>query len=253
MPSFVIKFGKSSSKNYEIAVDIASRHPSYEKEEEGKNITHTLIYSDKEIESFFELFDIVGRWKSTSIYIDGELLTQTNFLNCFKERTYSYSPVDYCHNKDDGHSFNDNYFGCRLLHNDPMTYNGLAGFGEMRKDGTFIVNKDKLEHYIKSSARKFGSCPAFDINKMLRLIDTIPNEINPKRNRNWEYVTEYKNGKEIAIAVKMVNKSTSGYQISDHRSYSNNKEVAVAKTSSGGCTTLILSVFFIISSILFIF
>jgi hypothetical protein len=253
LSSFVIKFGKSSSKNYDQAVDLASRHPSYEKEKEGKSVTHTVVFSDDEIESFFELFELVGRWKSTSIYIDGELVTQTNFLNCFKERTYSYSPNDYCHNKDDGHSFNDNYFGCQLLYEDPMKYNGLAGFGEMRKDGTFIVNKDKLEHYLKNNARKYGACPAFDLNKMLRLLDAIPDKINPNRDKNWEYVTEYKNGKEIAIAVRMVNKNTSGYQISDHRSYSNTKEIAAAKATSGGCATLLLSAFVIVSTILFIF
>ena len=260
MSSFLIKFGKSTSKNYEYAVELASRFDTYEKEGNDKTILHSVLFSDKQLDDFFQLYDLVGKWKSTKIYIDGELLLNHNFLWCFKERSYAYSPVDYCFNKEDGNSYNDNYFGCKYIEVNPLSYQGLSGFGTMKEDGTFIVDKNKIHHYLMNCARRFGPCPAFDLNNMIGLLNELPDEINPRRQKDWEYVFEYSDGREHAVAVKKSNHNFSFYKMEDEQqSYEHEykpvskKETAAAKSSATGCSVFLLTLIISVSIPIIIF
>ncbi|QTB25236.1 hypothetical protein [Lysinibacillus sphaericus] len=219
MTNYTIKFGKSTSANYEVAVDISSRFNTYKVSGEGKSIIHEVNFSDSELHYFFELYEIVGRWKSTSIFIDGERILSTNshFIRCFKDRQDAYNKSDYCFNKDDGNPYNDNYFGCKYVTVNPSGWKGLEGYGDMNPNGTFYVNKDKMKHELEISLKNFGSCPAFDYSNMISLLDKIPNQINPKTNKGWTYVTDYVDGNEIARAVKFVGDKQNGPILNSYR------------------------------------
>lgn len=85
--SLVLKFGKSTSQNYPYAVEVASEFNTYRESGEGRSITHTVAFTSDQINDFFDFYDLVGRWKSCRIYIDGEFVppNRRGFLWCFRE------------------------------------------------------------------------------------------------------------------------------------------------------------------------
>lgn len=212
----MVKFGKSTSQNYAYAVEFASKFDTYEVNNgEEKNVTHTVVFSPEQINNFFDLYDLVGRWKSCSIYIDGELIPpgKVKFLWCFREREKSYNKKEYCYGRDNGYSINN--FGCRETRVEVYSWHGLKGYGTMDRQGVFHVNKDKLRHDIYKNIDDFKMCPALNLTTIEKGIDEIPERIDPKQNRDWEYVTDYDDGKEIAVAVRKKDKK-SGAVIKDH-------------------------------------
>lgn len=216
---YTIRFGRSTSSNYNIAVEIASGFPTYIQKGEGKDILHEITFEEDQLDMFFELYDIVSRWKSTSIYLDGERILQgrDNFLWCFRNRNKAYDKEEYCFNLDDGNAHTDNYFGCRFINANPLSWKGLQGFGQMDKSGTFYVDKDRLQHELDVSLKEYGACPAFDYQRSLRLLEQIPNKIQPNKHRDWEYVTDYTDMGTVAVAVKLKNSQSSGPLIETQR------------------------------------
>lgn len=209
--TLTIKFGKSSSQNYDYAVELAKKNDSYTQQGEGKNISHTVIFRADQLDNFFELYDLVGRWKSTRVYIDNELLppNKTAFLWCYKECMKSFNPNEYCYGRDDGQSYNDNDFGCRHTGINLYNWNGLSGYGTIDNVGTFNVNKDKLIHDILKNIDDYKYCPMLNIDKVKQGLNKIPDRINPNILSDWEYVTNYENGKTVAKSVRKKDKSNS--------------------------------------------
>lgn len=217
MKSLLVEFGKSTSQNYPHAVELASRYDTYEESGEGKFIKHVTTFTPEQIMDFFDLYELVGRWKSCSIYIDGELVppNKLHFLRCFQERLKAYDKNEYCYGRDDGYNSNDNDFGCRHTNIQLYGWQGLRGYGAMDRQGVFHVNKDKLRHDIYKNIETYQLCPALSVDVIERGVNEVPERVNPKRDRDWEYVTEYEDGKEIAVAVRKKGEK-SGAVIKDH-------------------------------------
>ncbi|MBH0171063.1 hypothetical protein [Fictibacillus sp. 18YEL24] len=251
MTQFTIRFGKSSSQNYEYAVEYASRFDTYELKGTDKNPEHWVSFSENDINSFFELHELVGRWKSSNSFIDGELLVGNNILWCYKNHLDAFSPEKYCYGLDDGSKYNDSYFGCRHISANPLNYNGLTGYGTMNSKGVFTLNKDKIAHDIDITAKKLGICPAFNLIQMKKDLEILPDKIDPKKDTNWEYVKEYSDGKNKAISVRLKNESD-GYELENSSTYYEIQtetvinEVASSKKQSPGCATMLI---FALSSI----
>jgi len=54
-----IVFGRKVSPNYDRAVDLAKRNPTYKEEGSGEWIRHSATYSPAEVEELFQLFNLV--------------------------------------------------------------------------------------------------------------------------------------------------------------------------------------------------
>ncbi len=203
--SIVLAFGKSTSKNYNLAVERAMKHRSYSEEKEGKDVTHKVLFGFEEIDEIRALLDLVGQWKSTSLYVNNKAVPYSDvsqIIYCYSERQRAFNQEEYCHGRDDASSYNDNDLGCRHCGVNPYGYHGLAEFGHMEKDGSFAVNKEKLVFTVARNLENFLICPALNVKSIERKLRAFPPSINPKTNRQWEYITEFENDKEIAIAVK---------------------------------------------------
>lgn len=236
--SLVLKFGKSTSQNYPYAVEVASEFNTYRESGEGRSITHTVAFTSDQINDFFDLYDLVGRWKSCRIYIDGEFVppNRRGFLWCFRERVKAYDQKNYCFGGENGISCNN--FGCIYSRIEIHGWNGLKDYGSMDPTGIFHVNKDKLRHDVYKNIEEFKFCPALNLATVEKGINEIPDNINPKRNRDWEYVVEYDdNGNDIATAVRKKDRKN-GLKLSQ-----NEIKIDLSKTASmkqpTGCLFLI--------------
>ena len=65
-----IEFGYKTSPNYEKAVDLARRNPTYSEEGEGEWIRHSATYIPEDVEDLFELFNLVHEWDKTDVLVN---------------------------------------------------------------------------------------------------------------------------------------------------------------------------------------
>lgn len=65
-----IEFGYKTSPNYEKAVDLARRNPTYSEEGEGEWIRHSATYFPEDVEDLFELFNLVHEWDKTDVLVN---------------------------------------------------------------------------------------------------------------------------------------------------------------------------------------
>lgn len=208
MNTFLIKYGHSRSINYKEVVDLSEMYGTYTFD----GTYHAITFYDPQINSFFELYDMVRKWKSANAYINGELLTHQNshFLWCLRRRILAPNGEDYCFGKDDQHQTQENFFGCRrlgLFH----YFDGLNGFGYMDEEGNFHVDKNKIANRIVSD-ENHNLCPSYNIQGMMLKIDELPDMIKPSINSEWEYITRYDEDTEIAVSVRKKEK-IKGYKI----------------------------------------
>ncbi|MFQ6037361.1 MAG: hypothetical protein ACE5LV_01960 [Candidatus Aminicenantales bacterium] len=65
-----IEFGYKISPNYNRAVDLAKRNPTYRSEGSGEWIRHSATYTPGEVEDLFRLFNLVHEWESTEVLVN---------------------------------------------------------------------------------------------------------------------------------------------------------------------------------------
>ena len=65
-----IVFGHKVSPNYDRAVDLVRRNPTYKEEGSGEWIRHSATYSPAEVEELFQLFNLVHEWENTEVLVN---------------------------------------------------------------------------------------------------------------------------------------------------------------------------------------
>jgi len=65
-----VEFGYNISKNYEKAVELAHKHPTYTKKGSGEWVRHSATYTPRDVEELFELFNLVHEWENVEILVN---------------------------------------------------------------------------------------------------------------------------------------------------------------------------------------
>ena len=63
-------FGHKLSPDYEKAVDLARRNPTYKKEGSGEWVRHSATYTPAEVDDLFALFNLVHEWETTEVLVN---------------------------------------------------------------------------------------------------------------------------------------------------------------------------------------
>lgn len=241
-------FGKSSSANFGYVLELIQQQSTYSLEGDGS--VHTALFSEDNIEQFFDIFNYIKNWKTSFVEINGAKVPMSKIrigLSCFRERQKSYNPENYCFGEDAGEYrlYSTNPLGCRHC---GITNNYWSGgwytIGNLSKSGIFSVDKRQIRHIVKYKIEEIGFCPVLDVNEILQHINNLPDKINPKTDHNFEYLTNWQDGKSIATGVKMKEK-TSGFVVEDYSEIDDIDltEIAITKQKRGragsGCGTLI--------------
>jgi len=67
-------FPHHTGPDYEKAVGLARRSPTYKAEGEGEFVTHQATYTPDEVEELFELFNLVHHWPETEVLVNHKRL-----------------------------------------------------------------------------------------------------------------------------------------------------------------------------------
>jgi hypothetical protein len=65
-----LAFGYKMTPDYEKAVDLARRNPTYKEEGSGEWVRHSSTYTPAEVEELFTLFNLVHEWESTEVLVN---------------------------------------------------------------------------------------------------------------------------------------------------------------------------------------
>lgn len=204
---FEIKFGKSSSSNYQTAVKIAKKFSDFNVI--GDNSTVNVIRTDIEeifnkYKIFENLYSIIHGWKTTEITYKGKEIQPYNFFLHFNEiikcsKGYENSVVKetYCNTSNALEGW-----GCKFLtdikrHLDSDSYYYSSTkywykFGSFESEKIWKVNKALIKEHLKKEVehRKIEHCPIFSMEKVLKAVDQLPETIHIEEGANWEI--EYK-------------------------------------------------------------
>jgi hypothetical protein len=69
-----VVFGKKTHLNYEPAVALAKRNPTYKEEGAGDWVRHSAVYTPETVEDLFSLFNLVHDWEGTEILVNHKRL-----------------------------------------------------------------------------------------------------------------------------------------------------------------------------------
>lgn len=182
-----ISFGESKSQSFAQAVALAQMAPQFIiNNVEGKKL-YQAIYSDKPSEylQFIKLYELVSNWKSCFVVLNGKIMDRKIIgkLNyCYGDKCRS-GKSDFCYGASE---MTENPFGCHRLqissYNNPWT-----SFGQYDTSGVFHIDKIAIKNRIMDYSTPYLDCPCFSMDKVLEVLDKLPNKINKTNNYNSSY------------------------------------------------------------------
>lgn len=221
-----ITFGYSASANYEKAVSICRNIPSHTTEGEGKQAKHSVTLSLTEVELITHVFDLVGGWKSSRMLLNGKPATKKNLtygaLNCFSTRQQARNREQYCYGET---LYQANIWGCFKLRMPVSEWGGgWLEYGSFDDNGTWYFDKHRIQQHLEKELDSCDLCPALDRHQVLQTLQRFPQQVNPKKDSNWEYVTRHERVKlgeyrELAIGVRPILRRINAYVISSYKPY----------------------------------
>ncbi len=202
-----LEFTESSSKSFPQILKVAQSNPGFREQVTEGIRTYSIHFGPDEILKFDDLYKKVKIWKSTVVYVNGQLITSedvSKWLRCFRDcLKYQYSNPLFCYGAS---PYTFNLFGChRTMIRDafPESSDNWYEFGQMRADGVFLVDKQTIALKMLENLRPYRFCPALSLEALQTGFKWIPDEINPKRDPLWNYVLLAGSRVPIGVVPKM--------------------------------------------------
>ena len=173
--------------------------------------TYSVKVPLTDIETLINIYDIGGKWKSFIMKINDQTISKSDLvyhgLECYRKRKQAKDKTLYC--------FGENYYDCNFLgcKRMGMTFSAVGKNwlqkGYIDKNGTWFFNFEAIRQDLISELQKYKLCPKLDPQKIIEILKLIPKKVNPKTNKNWEYLYDYKlenysgknDGNKIIIGV----------------------------------------------------
>lgn len=200
---FEIRFGKSTSSNYQTAINSAKKFSDFTPLDDISSVN--IVRTDsaelfKKYKTFENLYSIICGWKSTSMMYKGKEIQPYNFfpqfnqvIKCSKSYENSVVKETYCNisNSLEG-------WGCKFLSEikknlDSNSYYYSSTkywykFGNFESEKVWKVNKELIKEHLRQEVenKKIDHCPIFSIDKILNEVDTLPDTIRIEEGANWE-------------------------------------------------------------------
>lgn len=168
-----LSFGPSRSPAFHQALYLWEHAPRHILLQEPTTIYQCFFSADPaEFLAYLQLYDIIKDWKTTSIILNGKLIdrkTMAKINYCYGDKCRC-GKKQYCFGASD---YSKNPFGCHRLQIESYS-NPWYSFGR-REGNRFIINKRLLKETIEENSTEYRLCPAFDLERVLKHLDELPN------------------------------------------------------------------------------
>jgi hypothetical protein len=215
-----ISFGNSSSAGYAKAIGICEKLPSYEVIGEGRQIQHKVTLPLTEVELVSTIFDLVGSWKSSQMLINGQPATKKDLsyygVGCYRSRQKSYKPEAFCFGE---RQYEANIWGCKKLGMPIYEWGGgWLDYGQFDSKGVWHFDKARIRHELEIALKENELCPVINRSQIFETLENLPEDVDPKVDKNWQYRTTYEevkgSYKEVAVGIRPVIKKVNRYIVS---------------------------------------
>lgn len=65
-------FGYKTSPDYEKALDLARRNPTYREEGSGEWVRHYVAFTPEDVDDLFTLFQVIHEWDDTEVLVNNK-------------------------------------------------------------------------------------------------------------------------------------------------------------------------------------
>jgi endonuclease YncB( thermonuclease family) len=183
-----IEFGWTRSKYYDEAVELAETADTHDVIGEGKDAEHTVELTHEDLQLAERLWDLVGGWKSSSLFIDGERVESSSIwhggLRCFKQRQEAGNGEKYCFATSHRRF---NLWGCRKIGLPLWHTSGWMSWGQWDKQGRWHFNMDRIRETIRETLDENQFCPALKARNLEEALERFPEVIDPANDPYWDY------------------------------------------------------------------
>lgn len=194
-------FNRSSSSNYTKVLNLCKKIGALEI---GNPNTLSLCIEDviAKWDVFNSIFHLIKKWSSFELIIDNVSLfdykSKSDFFYAIQEiknciRHYNLTPYksEYCNSP----------WGCHKLISisfSQYAWRKWYQYGEWNGNN-WIINKEGIYQVLKeeSELKHLRACPYFSENKIRDIIDSLPNNIDISKDKNWKII--YKKGFEDGV------------------------------------------------------
>lgn len=188
-----IEFRYSTAQTFDLALDEARKHPSFQQIGDGKKATYRLTYEPQELVDATELLEYLKGWRHRTVYIDGKKAAWDSVFSfswCLQNRQMSYKPDFYCYGYEHEHQFN--IWGC-IQADLPFT-DGAGWFcwGKFLNDKLdWEFDKGRISHELQKNLYHYRFCPALNEDRLKEVLGAFPETVNPTNDPNWKLIQNY--------------------------------------------------------------
>jgi hypothetical protein len=231
-----ISFGQSSSASFQPALEMCRRLPTFVATGEGSSARYTFTLPISEIELLINIYELVGSWKSSRMLINGLAATKSALVyhgaGCYRDQLKAYDKRMFCFGEKE---YDLNIWGCKRLGMSLLWGEWLKS-GRMDRQGVWTFDKDRIGHDLEIAIHEVALCPVLNKIRIKETLEKLPDTVDPKVDKHWQYWTEYQDTndggyREIAVGVRPLLKQATGFIVGEYKP--NWGPIVVAQNSAG--------------------
>ena len=203
----VTEFERTPSINFQRAVELAKTHPGFTPLMDERNVLiYRNLYRPDDLLQFQDMFKLIKNWKGVNLYLKGERIEfdmLDSGINCYiqtvLESTHQACPSDRCKQFRPEEFSVSGCIGCRRSHVSlewpiagPSEHLVWFAFGKLDHNRVYLMQKEELEGAVMGELLEYRSCPLLDLETLRELIQQLPDRIDPRKDREWQYNRRYR-------------------------------------------------------------
>jgi len=192
--TLTLEFSRTSSKAFPQILKLAKNMEGFIEiqDVEGQPL-YRVSFEPLEIANFEQLYKKVKTWKGILIYVNDKMVPQADvsrWLICYRDKIkYLKSQPLFCWGAS---TFTNNIFGCHRtkIRDSGWNWNQCwYSIGELDGKGVFHIDKRRIVALMIDNLQHYHICPALNPAHLMFGLKFMPDTINPRKDKLWEYVT----------------------------------------------------------------
>lgn len=188
-----IEFPFSTASSFDFALEAAQKFSTFRQYKDGKKAIYRVNFPWHEMAVALDLIEYLKGWRRRTVYVNGEKLlwkSVFDFVWCYERKESSYKPEFYCFGYDNTSELN--IWGC-MRANLPFTeWADWCKWGRwLNQKGDWEFDKPRIQHELEKRLYNYRFCPALQHDLVQEAIAALPEQVNPNKNKNWEFVQSW--------------------------------------------------------------
>lgn len=198
-----IEFHFSTAQSFEFAVAEARKQVSFKQFGEDKKAVYRITVQAKELAGVIDLLEHLKGWRKKFVYVNGDKVPWENvfaFEWCYRKKLASFKPDLYCFGYEN--EWEANIWGCIQAHLSCEENAPWFKWGKwLNNKGEWQFDKERIMHELQKSLFSVRFCPALRTDFIERIINALPETVNPNKDAKWRFLESFGSEDENGIVV----------------------------------------------------